>query len=434
MAVDRNISQVLLEAVRAVLVDEATRRSESGRPVLDDVAMRALSSKAARDELRSIDQRRIADRLPRLTEQEETALVASVVAMSVGLGPFDVLLADPTVEDICATRFDCVFTYHSDGSCKRHEDAYWDNEKAMADEIAFIARSRGRTERQFNAQHPLLTMRIGRGLRLAAQRDVSENVSFTLRRNTLGKVAIADLVGMKMFPQVIGDLLLAFANAPEMRVAIGGATGAGKTTVMRAMTNDTDELRRLIIIEDTAELDLFDANTRANVESWEQREANSEGEGMVPLSELVKQGLRVRPDLLIVGEVRGSDAAIPMLEAMTHGQASITTVHADDAMGVLNKLALFLGKGEDSMNSESAHNNLSQALDFVVHVDRGVNGQRFVSEVLEVSGFDGKQVTTQPIYTAHDGDGHTMHRLTDSHLRKLERAGFNPDRLGQGWR
>ncbi len=435
MSVDRQTSKALLLAVREALAAEATRRSDAGQSGLPEVAMQALALRALRNELQTLDQRRLSQNLSRLTDADEDELTSNVVAMAVGLGAFDVLLADPTVEDIVATRFDCLFTYHSDGSVRRHDGTlYWDTEAEMADEISFVARTRGRTERQFNAQHPLLTMRIGKGLRLAAQRDVSENVSFTLRRNTLGKVMISDLVGMKMFPAVIGDLLQAFANAPEMRVAFGGATGAGKTTVVRAVLNGVHELRRLVVIEDTAELDLFNFDSRPNVESWEQREANSEGEGLIPLSELVKQGLRVRPDLLIVGEVRGSDAAIPMLEAMTHGQASMTTVHADDAIGVLTKLALFLGKGQDAMSREAAHDNLSQALDFVVHLDRGQNGQRFVSEILEVSGFDGTQVTTQPIYTAHDGGGHTMHRLTEAHIRKLRFAGFEPDRLGGGWR
>jgi Flp pilus assembly CpaF family ATPase len=278
-------------------------------------------------------------------------------------------------------------------------------------------------------------MRIGRGLRLAAQRDVSENVSFTLRRNTLGKVMMADLVGLNMFPPMLGDLFTAMGSAPEMRIAIGGATGAGKTTLSRAILNEQPPERRIVIIEDTAELDLFDEALHPNVESWEQREPNSEGEGAVTVGELVKHGLRNRPDLLIVGEVRGADAAIPMLEAMTHGQASLTTVHADDALGVLRKLALFLGKGADAMSRESAHDNLSQALDFVIHVDRGRDGGRFVSEVIEVAGFDGTQVTTNTIYQFdHDGGERAMHRMSESHVRKLRRVGFDPDRLGSAWR
>jgi Flp pilus assembly CpaF family ATPase len=435
MPVDEATTAQLTRVVQDALAEEATRRSEAGDVQLTPAAQEALAMRTLRTELRRIDEGRLSVGGSRLTDDDEDALVSTVLATAVGRGPFDLMLADETVEDIAATRFDMVFTYHSDGSVRRRPERWWPSAQALSNSLSHIARTQGRTERQFNAQHPLLTMRIGRGLRLAAQRDVSENVSFTLRRNTLGKVMMADLVGLNMFPPMLGELFTAMGRAPEMRIAIGGATGAGKTTLSRAILNEQPPERRIVIIEDTAELDLFDEALHPNVESWEQREPNSEGEGAVTVGELVKHGLRNRPDLLIVGEVRGADAAIPMLEAMTHGQASLTTVHADDALGVLRKLALFLGKGADAMSRESAHDNLSQALDFVIHVDRGRDGGRFVSEVIEVAGFDGTQVTTNTIYQFdHDGGEQAMHRMSESHVRKLRRVGFDPDRLGSAWR
>ncbi|MFK8025148.1 MAG: CpaF family protein [Ilumatobacter sp.] len=435
MAVDRSAVATVRGAVQAVLADEAGRRAQAGDAQLSEAAREALAMRTLRAELRTLDQSLVAAGRERLTDDDEAALVASVLANTIGRGPFDLILADPTIEDVAATRFDLVFTYHSDGSVRRRPPGDWSSETELANSLSHIARTQGRTERQFNAQHPLLTMRIGRGLRLAAQRDVSDHVSFTLRRNTLDKVSIPDLVGLGMFPEVIGDFLRALGSGPELRVAFGGATGAGKTTVCRAILNEQPPARRIVVIEDTAELDLFDEDSHPNVESWEQREPNGEGEGSVLLSELVRQGLRNRPDLLIVGEVRGADAAVPMLEAMTHGQASLTTVHADDARGVLSKLALFLGKGDQSMSRENAHDNLAQALDFVVHVSRGRNGRRFVSEILEVAGFDGSQVTTNVVYQAEsEGHGHALHRMSDAHAAKLRRGGFEAERLGGVWR
>lgn len=435
MPVDAATTAHILNVVQDVLADDASSRAQDGRLQLSESAKEALAMSALRNELRRVDQQMVGQGRGRLSVEDEEALVATVLANAVGRGPFDLILADPTVEDVAATRFDLVFTYHSDGSVRRRPKGDWASEAALANSLSHIARTQGRTERQFNAQHPLLTMRIGRGLRLAAQREVSDHVSFTLRRNTLDKVTIPDLVGLGMFPEVVGDFLRALGSGPELRAAIGGATGAGKTTVCRAILNEQNPQRRIVVIEDTAELDLFDEDLHPNVESWEQRESNSEGEGSVPLSELVRQGLRNRPDLLIVGEVRGADAAIPMLEAMTHGQASLTTVHADNAQGVLSKLALFLGKGDESMSRENAHDNLAQALDFVIHVDRGTDGRRFVSEILEVSGFDGSHVTTNLVYEADgSGQGHTMHRMSEIHSKKLARGGFDAARFGGAWR
>lgn len=434
MRAEQELQTSLIAEVRDALAAEASRRSASGETSLAEDGQRALAVQVLRSAFRRMHEEAIATRADGLSPTDEADIERSVLAVTVGRGPFDVLLADQSVEDIVATRHDLLFTYHSDGSCRRVHDRYWTTDHELMGFLAHVARTAGRTERAFNAQQPLLTMRIGDGLRLAAQAHVAQHTTFCLRRNTLGDVSLAQLADRGMFPPLLGELLAALARAPEMRVAIGGATGAGKTTLARAMLNGLPPEHRLVIIEDTAEMDLFDPIAHPNVESWERREPNSEGEGEIGLGELVRHGLRNRPDLLIVGEVRGSDAAIPMLEAMTHGQASLTTVHADDAAGALAKLALFLGKGDGAMAPAAAHNNLSMAVDFVVHVDRGTAGGRFVSEVIEVAGFDGTQVLTNTLYDADDGDGDgdgrfTM-RLTEAHVRKLRRAGFDPARLG----
>lgn len=430
MPAERDLQSMLVAEVRDALAAEASRRSTDGRSGLSDDGRRALAVQILRTAFRRLHEEAIATTQHGLSPADEADLERSVLAVTVGRGPFDVLLSDPSVEDIVATRHDLLFTYHSDGVCRRVNDRYWTSDQELMAFLAHVARTAGRTERSFNAQQPLLTMRIGDGLRLAAQAHVAQHTSFCLRRNTLGEVTLTQLVDRGMFPALLAELLAALIRAPEMRVAIGGATGAGKTTLARAMLNGLPPEHRLVIVEDTAEMDLFDPVAHPNVESWERREPNSEGEGELGLGELVRHGLRNRPDLLIVGEVRGSDAAIPMLEAMTHGQASLTTVHADDANGVLAKLALFLGKGEGAMAPSAAHNNLSMAVDFIVHVDRGVAGGRFVSEVVEVAGYDGTQVLTNSIYRAESGDGQFTMRLTEPHVRKLQRAGFDPVRLG----
>ena len=194
-------------------------------------------------------------------------------------------------------------------------------------------------------------------------------------------------------------------------------------------------MARVVVIEDTAELDFFDPVLHPNVESWEERLANNEGEGSISSGSQVKHALRYRPDWLVFGEVRDSDGAVPMLKAMTHGQSSLTTVHAASAVGALEKLALYLGTGEDRLPPEVAHNQLYQAVDFVVHLDRLPGGRRVVQEVIEVAGFDGRRCTTNTIVqTEDDGSVRTMQRLEQRHLRSLRRAGFDEATLGGGWR
>ena len=336
MTVDHRLVAELTSLVQDALVTEATSRVQTSRGRLDRRGQEVLAESILREHLQRIDAERLTSGQVRLDPVSEQRLVDRVLALSVGLGPVEVLLGDPMVEEIVATRFDLVFLYRSDGSVEQVDDKTWSTEAEMSAWISHVARTAGRTERQFNAQSPLLVMRLGDGMRLAATRDVSKFVSFALRRNTLGKVTLADLVGLEMMPPVVADLLRACMAATEVRLVFSGPTGSGKTTLIRACLGELDPMARVVIIEDTAELDLFDPVLHPNVESWEARLANNEGEGAIGQGAQVKHALRYRPDWLVCGEVRDSDAAVPMLKAMTHGQSSLTTVHSASAVGALD--------------------------------------------------------------------------------------------------
>lgn len=420
---------VVLRRVRDNLLAKTQERSDAGQPQLTPTARTALVQHLLSEVLSAERAERRRRGLIDWSDAEIGEITSMVMSELSGLGPIDLALADPTVEEVVATRFDWWMTYHADGSRRHRPEFGFASDVAMREWLAHLARSMGRTERQFNNQHPLLVMRLGSGLRLAATCEVSQTTTFALRRNTLGAVSVADLIDRNMFPAVIGELLRAMVRAPEARVVIVGATGAGKTTLTRAVLNDLAADTRLVIIEDTAEIDLYDPVRHPNVESWEAREPNSEGEGGVSLGELVKHGLRYRPDLLILGETRDADAATPMLKAMTHGQASLTTVHAESARDGLDKLALLLSTGMESMSIDKARFQLSRAVDFVVHVDRGDGGGRFVSEVLEVAGFEGDQILTNQVFeSTGPGEVTVMNRVI-ARERKMRRGGFDPNLL-----
>lgn len=433
--VDPLLIDRLTKAVQDEIEREVAARTTAGRPTLPTAAKEALADAVLRQQLLVIDGELMSAGRERLTTSQEAYLVERVLASAIGLGPIEILLADPSVEEIVATRFDLVFVYRSDGSKELVDERLWSSEAELDAWLAHLARTAGRTERQFNSQVPLLVMRLGDGLRLAATRDVSQHVSFAIRRNTLGKVSLPDLVGLGMMPGPVSELLEACMRSQEIRIVFSGPTGSGKSTAVRACLSTLDPLARVVIIEDTAELDFFDSVARPNVESWEERLPNNEGEGAITQGQQVKHALRYRPDWLVCGEVRDSDAAVPMLKAMTHGQSSLTTVHAATAQGALEKLALYLGTGEDRLPPEVAHNQLYQAIDFVVHLDRLPDGRRVVREVLEVAGFDGTRCTTNTIAeTADDGAVRTMQRLEHRHLRALRQAGFDESVLGGAWR
>ncbi|MFV0259848.1 MAG: CpaF family protein [Acidimicrobiales bacterium] len=419
------VDELVAEAADA-LEAESARRGEQGLRPLDATAQEALAVARIRQRLDEIDGSRLRSGIQRLSPAVEEGLIERVLAHVIGLGPIEILLADPTVEEITASRWDLVHVYRSDGTVEQLTEPLWGSESELAIWLAHLARTKGRTERQFNPQSPLLVMRLGSGLRLAAHRDVSQHIGFALRRNTLGRITLGRLVELGMMPPVVADLLRAAVASGQTRMVFAGATSSGKSTTARACLAELPPLSHVIVIEDTAELDLFDPGRHPNVESWEQREPNAEGEGAITQGALVTHALRARPDWLVCGEVRDSDAAVPMVKAMTQGQASLTTVHAPSAVAAIDKLALYLGTGEDRLPIAVAHHQLSLAIDFVVHLSQIGDGHRQVTEVVEVAGFDGERCTVNRVYRhGPDEIAQGFARLSTPRARMLGRAGFD---------
>lgn len=436
MSVPRKVVADLTTLVRDRLSAEAQDRSSDEKPKMTAAERKALAMDVLKSELKRIDTQQIQRSGRRLDRGEEQTVIAEVMAETTGLGQIELLLADPTVEDIHFTRFDLGFTEHTDGSSRRVDGVRWASDAALREWIAFVANTKGGTGRSFNAQQPILVLQLGDGLRLAATCEVSEHTSFSLRRNTLGAVTLDDLQRLGMFPVEVADLLRALTLAPEMRVVIVGATGAGKTTLLRAMLAELDPMTRVGIVEDTREVGFFDEQTHPNVEQWETREANLQGEGRISMDRLVEQLFRYRVEKLIVGEVRSADAAAPMIHAMNNGRSSITTTHSYDARSGLEKLAQMTAQGTTEtrgMELLNAKETVASAVDIAIHVDRGEGGRRYVSEIAEVSGFEGGQFLTQSIYTSDwTGQRSKLARIQSPRIeRKLRRGGYHGAKVGR---
>jgi len=396
---DGDIFDRLVEQARRSVQEAQALAVESGRQRLSYEAMEAVVVDGVRDGLTVLANEQV--RLGRrpLTASQEQALLRRVVRFVTGLGPVEEILADDEVEEIYG-HYDYVQVDKAGQPVTVVRDL-WPSEQAMLQWLGDLARNRGLTERQFNSGSPLLVLRLRAGMRLSAVRDVSQRAVFNLRRNTLDYVNLPMLIRKGMMPPHVGELLEAAMATELMRVVFVGATGAGKTTLARACLDELGPEKNVVIVEDTAEIDMWHRERHPLFHSFEVREPNAEGEGGVPMATMVKQTLRHRPDWFSVGECRDGDTAAEMLKAMTSGHSSLTTVHAESAKGGIAKLALMLALSEGQLSLPVAHNLISQGVDLIIHVAKDPRqGHRYVTEVVEVAGFDGEQAAVNQIYRA----------------------------------
>jgi pilus assembly protein CpaF len=208
------------------------------------------------------------------------------------------------------------------------------------------------------------------------------------------------LIQIGSVPQSVADLLVGIVRA-RRNVLISGGTGSGKTTMLNAMSAFIDGRERIITIEDAAELQL----QQVHVARLETRPANIEGRGEVPQRELVKNALRMRPDRIILGEVRGAEV-LDMLQAMNTGhEGSMATIHANTARDAISRLMTMLGMTGTPLAEETMATMVSRAIHVIVRVSRMKDGRRRVCEIAEIDGRQGTEITLRPLFEFDTGAG-----------------------------
>ncbi|MFD0328301.1 CpaF family protein [Streptacidiphilus monticola] len=226
---------------------------------------------------------------------------------------------------------------------------------------------------------------------------VSQRPSVSIRKHRFKTVTLPQLRARGMFDREVEGFLRLAALARQ-NVVIAGGTGNGKTTLLRAVASAIPPEERLITIEDTYELGLHEDGIHDNVVALQAREPNLEGVGEITQAELVRWALRMRPDRLLVGEVRGSEI-VPMLNAMTIGNdGSLSTIHSSSSAGVFTKLAAYAAQSPERLSLEATNMLVASALHFVVQLAWDTSGVRCVSSIREVIGADGRQITSNEIY------------------------------------
>jgi pilus assembly protein CpaF len=368
----------------------------------------------------------LSDGRPVLDPAVEDAISATVINSLFGLAGFQRYLDDPMVEDIYVNGHDCVWIRCAGGRMELGEPVAG-SDAELIDILREIGARGGMSENRFDPGAPDLDLDLPDGSRLFAVMAVSRRPSVTIRCHRLLDVTLDELVERGTIDYGLRELLGALVRARRNIIVSGGAS-VGKTTLIRALANEIPPDERVITIEDPRELhlDLF-PDRHPNVVSLEVRKPNVEGVGRVTASDLVRWSLRMSPDRVIVGEVRG-DEVVPMLNAMGEGKdGSMCTVHANASSHAFDKLWTYAAQSPERLSAEATSQLIASTVHVVVHIVR-VGELRAVSSVREVVGANERQVISNEIYKPGPGRIATPSGvpLQERTLQDLVDVGFDP--------
>ena len=325
-----------------------------------------------------------------LSLYEREALVSDVLNELFGLGPLEVLLADPDISDILVNRYNQVYV-EKEGKLEE-VDVMFRDDKHLMQIIERIVSSVGR---RIDESTPMCDARLADGSRVNAIISplALDGPSLSIRRFRTDKLGAKDLVTRDSLTQPMLDFLEAAVKA-RMNVIVSGGTGAGKTTFLNVLSAFITDKERVVTIEDAAELVL----RQRHVVRLETRPPNIEGKGAVQQRHLVINALRMRPDRIVVGEVRGEEA-LDMLQAMNTGHdGSLTTVHANSVRDALYRLDTMVAMANLNIPERAIRQQIASAVNILVHVSRMSDGTRKVTGVAEITGMEQDTVSLQDIF------------------------------------
>jgi pilus assembly protein CpaF len=348
-----------------------------------------------------------------LSVSERDRLVNDVQHELFGLGPLEPLLKDPTVSDILVNSHDTIYIERR-GKIEATNIRFKDDDHLMR----VIERIVSSVGRRIDESSPMVDARLQDGSRVNAiipPLSIDGPV-LSIRRFGADPLKMAALVDNKALTKDIADMLQMVVHA-RLNILISGGTGAGKTTLLNALSAYIPENERIVTIEDSAELQL----QQPHVVRLETRPPNIEGKGEVTQRDLVRNALRMRPDRIVIGEVRGGEA-IDMLQAMNTGHdGSLTTVHANTPRDALARLETMIQMTGMRLSDRAMRQQVASALNLVVQVARLSDGSRRVTSISEITGMEGETITMQEIFmyerTGVDQQGQVLGRFRPTGIR-----------------
>ncbi len=364
-----------------------------------------------------------------LTDADRTRLVEEIRNELLGLGPLEPLLRDDSITDILVNGAHQVYVERK-GKLELADAQFQDDQHLML----IIDRIVSRVGRRVDEASPMVDARLPDGSRINAIIPplALDGPALSVRRFGLHRYEISGLVEKGTLTWEMVEFLLAVVRA-RLNILVCGGTGSGKTTMLNCLSAFVPENERIVTIEDSAELSL----QQPHVVRLETRPPNLEGKGEVTQRDLVRNCLRMRPDRIIVGEVRGAEV-FDMLQAMSTGHdGSIATIHANSARECLGRLEMMMLLSGFTIPQRAMRQQIASAVNMIVHVTRLSDGTRKVMKISEVTGMEGEMIMMQDLFeftrtdTGPKGEvvGHfSSTEIRSAYSRMLEAAGFKPDK------
>ena len=403
--------------------------------ILDKVDLASLESMSEirlRQEIATFVELILSENPAQINDLERRMLVRDIQNEMLGLGPLELLMADATVSDILVNSYNQIYVERK-GKLELTNVTFTDDKHLMR----IIDKIVSRVGRRIDESSPMVDARLPDGSRVNAiiPPIALDGPMVSIRRFAVIPLKMADLVnGYKSLTPEMALMLEGLAKS-KINMLISGGTGSGKTTLLNILSGFIPETERIVTIEDAAELQL----QQAHVVRLETRPANIEGKGEISQRALVRNALRMRPDRIVIGEVRGAEA-VDMMQAMNTGhEGSMTTIHANTPRDAVSRLENMVGMAGFNLPHKAARQQIAAAITVIVQGNRLTDGQRKITSIQEITGMEGEVVTMQEIFafrqTGVDAKGNVIGHFQATGVRpqfadKLRNHGVNlPDSM-----
>jgi pilus assembly protein CpaF len=381
---------------------------------VDLASLESMSESQLRQEIATLVELLLIESPAQINDIERRMLVRDIQNEMLGLGPLELLMADPSVSDILVNSYNQIYVERR-GRLELTGVAFTDDKHLLR----IIDKIVSRVGRRIDESSPMVDARLPDGSRVNAiiPPIALDGPMVSIRRFAVTPLKMADLVnGYKSLTPGMAAMLEGLAKS-KINMLISGGTGSGKTTLLNILSGFIPDTERIITIEDAAELQL----QQPHVIRLETRPPNIEGKGEVNQRALVRNALRMRPDRIVIGEVRGAEA-VDMMQAMNTGhEGSLTTIHANNPRDAISRLENMVSMAGFNLPHKVARQQIAAAITVIVQGNRLTDGRRKITSIQEITGMEGEVVTMQEIFafrqTGLDGSGNVTGQFQATGIR-----------------